>query len=146
MESAKSKRLFYTKNTLSRFVIFSFSKFVWLSGNIFFWSIWKIRNSWLFHLSEDHQCWVNLWNIGMWQRALYTSEQTLIFWLYLCCELSIISLLYFIHSLQDDLPQVFIELIGFTVESISKDLILRHSCGLGFCVKCLAKWAQKSHE
>ena len=69
----------------------------------------------------------------------YTSEQALIIQLYLRRELSIISILSFIHSVQDDLPQVFIEPIGFTVEIIPKDIILRHSCGLGFCVKCLAK-------
>ena len=27
--------------------------------------ICKIQNSRLFHLSEDHRCWVNLWNHGM---------------------------------------------------------------------------------
>ena len=77
----------------------------------------------------------------MWWHATYTSEQALIIRMYLCCELSIISILSFIHSVQHDLPQVFIEPIRFTVESISKDIISRHCCGLGFCVKFLAKWA-----
>ena len=48
--------------------------------------IWKSLNLRLFHLSEDHQWWVNLWNLGMWKHALYTSEQVLIVCIYLCCE------------------------------------------------------------
>ena len=107
--------------------------------NFCFGQFWKNQISRLFHLSEDHQCWVNLWNLGMCLHAPYTSEQALIIRLYLRRELSIISILSFIHNVQDDLPQVFIEPIGFTVEIISKDIISRHSCGLGFCVKCLAK-------
>ena len=35
LESAKIKRFFYTKNTLSRVVIFSFSKLVRPAGNSF---------------------------------------------------------------------------------------------------------------
>ena len=42
----------------------------------------------------------------MWRHDPYTSEQALIIRLYLCCELSIISILSFINSVQDDLPQV----------------------------------------
>ena len=128
-------------------VILSSSKFVQSSGNNFsFWSIRKILYSRLFLLSEDHQFWVNLWNFERWRHSPYTSEQALIIRLYIRQELSIISILFFIHSLQDDLPQVFIEHIGFTVESISKDITLRHSCGLVFCVKCLAKWAAKESK
>ena len=60
-------------------------------------------------------------------------------WLYLRWELPIISILNIIDSVQDNLAHVYIEPIGFTLESISKDTILRHYCGLGFCVKCIAK-------
>ena len=117
------------------------------AGNSFsFQSIWKIRNSRLFHLSEDHQCWVNLWNIGVWRHTTYTSEQALIIRLYLRRVFSIISFFSFIRSVQDDLPQIFIEPIGFTVENILKDIILRHCCGLGLCIKCLAKWAVKESK
>ena len=35
---------------------------------------------------------------------------------------------------QDNLPQVFIELTGSTVENILKDIISRHCCGPDFCV------------
>ena len=38
-------------------------------------------------------------------------------------QFEIIYIIYFIHSVQDDLPKVFIEPIGFTVESIPKDII-----------------------
>ena len=40
-------------------------------------------------LSEDHQFWVNLWDLGMWRHFPYTYEKALIVWLYLLCELSI---------------------------------------------------------
>ena len=96
LESVKSEWLLYTKNTLPRVVIFSFSNFLstrW--KEFYFYLIWKIRNSPLFHLSENHQCWVNLWNIGMQRNVLYTSEQALIIWLYLRHELSIVSILFF---------------------------------------------------
>ena len=111
-----------------------------------FGRFWKIRNSRIFHLLDNHQCWVNLLNLGKWRHALCTSEQALIIRMYLCCELSIISILYFIHSVQDHLPHVFIEPIGFTVKSISKDIISRHYCGIGFCVKCLAKRSATEYE
>ena len=60
--------------------------------------------------------------------------------------MSIIYILYFIHSLQDDLPKIFIEPIRFTEESISKHITFQHCCELGFCVKYLAKWATKESE
>ena len=128
-------------------MILSFYKFGRPVGNSFyFYPIWNIQNLRLFHLSEDYQCWVNLWNLGMWRHAPYNSEQELIIRLYLRRELSIISIISFIHSVQGDLSQVFIEPIGFTLESIPKDITLRHCCGLGFCVKCLPKWAAKESE
>ena len=89
-----------------------------------------------FHLLEDHQCWVNLWNIGMWKHATYTYEQALIIRLYLSFKLSIIFILSFIHIVQYNLPQVLIESIRFIV----------HSCGLGSCVKCLATWSVKESD
>ena len=117
------------------------------AGNSFsFWSILKKSKFAIFCLSEDHQFWVNLRNIGIWRHDTYTSEQALIIRLYLRCELSTICNISFIHSVQDNLPQFFIEPIGFTVEIISEDIILRHCCVLGFCVKCLAKWAAKISE
>ena len=66
--------------------------------------------------------------------------------IHISCEVSIISILYFIHSVQDDLPQVFIEAIGFTVDSILKNIISRHCCGLGFYVKCLVKLTAKESK
>ena len=51
----------------------------------------------------------------------------------------IILIIYFIQVLHDDLPQVFIETIGFTVEIISKDIILRDSCGMFFVCKNFSK-------
>ena len=100
----------------------------------------------LFHLSEDHPLWVNLWNIGIWWHALWTFKQALVNWMKLRHELSIISIIYFIYSVQDNQPQVFIEPIWFTVESISKDIILQNCCGLGFCVKHLAKLSAKDSK
>ena len=136
LESEKSKRFFYTKNNLPRVLIFSSSNFFLHNlGTVFIFGwIWKTQNSQLSHLLEDHKWWVNLWNIGIWWHALYTSEKALINWLYLCRELSIIYLLYFIHSVHNNLSQVFIKPIGFTVESILKDIISQHCCGLVFCV------------
>ena len=129
-------------------MIFSFYKIYPISRNQFFLLIkfGKFDIHDIFQLSEDSQCWLNLRNIGIWRHAQYTSDQLLIIWLYLCCKLSIISILYIIHSVRDNLPQVYIEPIGFTVESISKDIILRHCCGLDFCVKCSAKWAVKESK
>ena len=72
----------------------------------------------------------------MWQHALYTSKKVLSIWLYLRRKFLVISILSFIHSVQDNLYQVFIEPIGFIVESILKDVILWRCCGLVFCVKC----------
>ena len=100
--------------------------------------IWKIRNSRLFHLSEDHQSWVNLHNSGILWHTPYNYEQALIIQPNQCRELSIISIVSFIHSVHKELPQVFIDPIGFIVEIISRDIILRHCCGLGFCIKWLA--------
>ena len=112
LESAKSKRLLYTKNTLPRVVIFSFFKICSISWKtvFHFGQFRKNRNSRLSHLSEDHQCWVILWNLGICRHAWYTSEQALIIRLYLRRELSIISILSFIHNVQDDLPQVSLNL------------------------------------
>ena len=60
------------------------------------------------------------------------SEQALINWIYLCHEQLIITVLYFMQTVQDGLPQVFIKPIGFTIETLSKDIIYRHFCGLSF--------------
>ena len=108
--------------------------------------IWNILKPRLFHISENHQYWVNLYIIGIWCHAPYTSMKLLINRLDLHFELSIILIIYFIQILQDYLPQVFIELIMFTVEILLKDIILWHYCGLGFCVNVLAKWAAKESK
>ena len=126
-------------------LIFSFSKSVW-SEAIFVLvetSSWKIWKTWPFHLYEDHQFRVNIQNTGIWQHSTYTSKQALINWIYLCHERSIISILYFMQSVQDNLTHVFTKPIGFTKESILKEVISRHCCGLGFWVKDWAKWAAK---
>ena len=73
------------------------------------------------------------------RHAPYTSEQALIDRLCLRRELSIIFIIYYINSIYDDLTQVFIDTVLFTAESISKEIILVHCCGISFCVKCLAK-------
>ena len=54
----------------------------------------------------------------------YTSNQVLTNQLNIHHELSNILIPSFIQSVHDNLPQVFIEPIGFTVESIPKDIIL----------------------
>ena len=64
----------------------------------------------------------------MLRHAPCNSDQALIIWLYLRRELSIIYVLSFIHSVQDNLPQVFIEPVGFTAEIILKEIISRQSC------------------
>ena len=43
-----------------------------------------------------------------------------------------LSMIYLVHSVHGDPPPVFIELIGFTVEGISKDIITIYCCGLFF--------------
>ena len=141
-------RVYFTLKIPSQGLWYSPSPIFFQSARNSFLFNWirKIRKSRIFRLSEDHQFWVNLWNLGKCRHAPYTYEQSLVIQIYLRCELSIISILYFVHIVQDDSPQVLIEPIGFTVESISKDVISRHCCGLGFCVKCLAKWAAKDSE
>ena len=58
---------------------------------------------------------VNLCSIGVWYHAPYTSKKLLLNWLYLCCEHFTILILSFIHNFHDDLPQVSIKDIGFTI-------------------------------
>ena len=50
---------------------------------------------------------------------------------------------YFMHRVNENLPQAFIESIGFNVEIIPKSMIARHWCGLGLLVTCWAKWSSK---
>ena len=45
----------------------------------------------------------------------------------------------FIHSVQDGLPQVFIEPIDFTTEIIFKDVISQRCYTIGFRIKCREK-------
>ena len=95
---------------------------------------------------EDHQCRVNLWNLGLWRHAPYISEQALIRFLYLRRERLTISNLSFMHKVHDGLPQVFIDPIGFTLAKTSNFIVSRHCCGVGFWSKCVTKWAAKVSE
>ena len=81
LKSAKGKSLFYTKIPYQgcwyyHILIFSDQieekKF---SVETLIWKCWKPQ---LFCLSEDHQCRVKPWNLGIWRHAPYTSEQVLI--------------------------------------------------------------------
>ena len=93
-----------------------------------------------------HQCRVNLWNLGLWRHAPYISEQVFISYPYLRCEELTISNLSFVHNVHEDLIQVFIDLIGFTLDEISNFVISRHCCGVSFWSKRWAKWAAKVSE
>ena len=57
---------------------------------------------------------------------------------------SIISTLSFIQIVQDNLTQVFIKPIGFTLLFITKDIIMKHCCGLVFFYKTLNKMSKKT--
>ena len=125
----------------------SLSWFNWSS--ILYWnnlSVLSLFWSYLLPLYKDHQCRVNLCNLGTWRHASYASDQASINRLYLRRESSIILIPYFMQIIQDRSPEVFIEQAGFTVESISKDIIVRHCCALGFLPKCWAKWAAKEFK
>ena len=145
----KKQEVVLHKNTLLGVLIFSSSNFLinCKKNSILVRTLFcKIQKTLLFHLYKDHRFQVNLWNIGIWRHALYTSKQVLIYRLNLRHELSIIWIISLIQTVQDDLPQVSIKPIGFTVEIILKDIILLHCCGLVFCVKCLSKWAAKESK
>ena len=90
---------------------------------------------------EDHQCWVNLWNLVLWWHDLYISEQYWINFPYLGCEWMLIYNLSFIHSIHDGLLQVFIILIWVIVERFLNLMLSEHSCGVGFWLIYWAKWA-----
>ena len=47
------------------------------------------------------------------------------------------------HNIHEYLIQVFINMVGFTVERIPKFVISQHCCGVVFWSKCWAKWAAK---
>ena len=95
---------------------------------------------------EDHQCRVNLWNLGSWRHAPYISEHALISFPYLRRERITISYLSCMDKVHEYLLQVFIDPIGFTLYKISNLIISRHCCGVGFWSKCWAKWAAKVSE
>ena len=97
----------------------------------FFWESENIN----FNLFKYHQFQVNLWDIVIWWHASYASDQALINWEYLHREQLTIFILYFMHSVHDNLSSSFIEPIGFTVQIISTFIILWHFFGLGILIK-----------
>ena len=126
-------------------LIFSSSKFdqsesIFVSvGNFFL----KVRKTRVFRLFKDYQWQINLWNLGIWHHTPYTYKQEWVNGIYLHCEWLIISFPSFMQSVQDYLTHIFMKTIGFTIGCISKEITSHHCCGLGFCVKRLAKWSAK---
>ena len=92
---------------------------------------------------EDNTCRVIIWNLRLSQHSPYTSEQSLINLPYPRLERQIIHNFSFRRNVHDNLIQIFIDLIGLTVESISDFIISQKYCGVLFWSKCWAKWAAK---
>ena len=97
---------------------------------------------WIFPL-EDYQCQVQLWSLILGWHATYASIQALIIFPYLRYEQLIISYLFIVHNVHNDLPQVFTKPIGFTTEGNQNFIISWHCCGVGFWLKCWAKCSKR---
>ena len=81
---------------------------------------------------EDYEFRANLRNLRLWQHASYISEQALIIFPYLRHERLTIYYTDFMHKVHEDLLQLFINLIGFTLDKILNFIILRHCCWVFF--------------
>ena len=47
------------------------------------------------------------------------------------------------HNMHEDLTHIFVEPIGFTVESISGDIVVKYYYEF---LKCLVKWSEKEYN
>ena len=99
-----------------------------------------------FRPHKDHQCGVNLWNIGIWHNDSYNSAWELINQIYVDFEQLIVSIIYSVQVVQDNLTQISIHPKGWTIEIILKDIIIQHFCGLHFLLKCWAKWGTREFK
>ena len=95
---------------------------------------------------ENHQCRLNQRNLGLRCHATYASEHALTNFPYLRHERLMIYNIYLMHNVHENLLQVFVNPVEFTVERMLNFIISQHCCGFGFWSKRWAKRAAKVSE